>query len=94
MVNITIFYKQYLVYYLHKNIQNMNNYQLLALFILLKHAAQIEKIDVLHSAKRPKNAKKFFFSSTISLKMAEAPNPKCSAKLLFFHSPIMLRKFL
>ena len=55
MVNITIFYKQYLVYYLHKNIQNMNNYQLLALFILLMtQAAQIEEIDVLHSAKRPK----------------------------------------
>ena len=33
----------------------MNNYQLLALFILLMtHAAQIEEIDFLHSAKKPK----------------------------------------
>ena len=44
-VNITIFN---VVYYLHKNIQHLNNYQLFALFILLMtHAAQIEEIDLL-----------------------------------------------
>ena len=43
---------------MHKNIQNMNNYQLLALFILLMtHAAPIEEIDFLHSAQL-KDAKK------------------------------------
>ena len=36
----------------------------------------------------------FFNSTTIPLKMAKAPIPKCSAKLLFFYSPIILRKFI
>ena len=63
----------------------------------MTQAAQIEEIDFLHSAKSLKDGKKmmfFFISITIPSRMAETAIPKSSAKLLFFHSPKMLRKFI